>query len=151
MLITTLKRAGFGFFLGVFIGNVIAALSGWPDSIVTLKLLNMAGGLAPALLLQTLLSGLLGAVSFAGVSFYDIENWSLLRIAVVHYLVIEAAYMPIAFFLGWLTAAKDALIWALFSAVSYLIIFLIMCAIYRSQVRELNELNARRKENKADN
>ena len=145
MLVKTLKRAGFGFFLGVAIGNLISALSGWPDSIVTGSLLERAGGLSAAVLWQTLLSGVLGAVSFGGVSFYDIESWPLLRIAIVHYLVIEAAYMPIAFALGWVTAAKEALLWALYSAGAYLIIFLIMCAIYRAQVKELNELNAKRK------
>jgi flagellar biosynthesis/type III secretory pathway M-ring protein FliF/YscJ len=35
-----------------------------------------------------------------------------------------------------------------FSAVTYLIIFLIMWAIYRRQVRELNELNEERKQRK---
>jgi len=148
MLAKTLKRAGFGFFAGVFIGNVISALSGWPDGFVTGKLLAMTGGLAPAVLVQTLLSGLLGAVSFGGVSFYDIDNWPLLRIAAVHYLVIEAAYMPIAFTLGWIQTATEALIWMGFSAVTYLIIFLIMWAIYRRQVRELNELNEERKQRK---
>ena len=46
MLVKTLKRAGLGFFIGVFVGNVISALSGWPDAFVTEKLLAMTGGLA---------------------------------------------------------------------------------------------------------
>ena len=110
------------------------------NEIVTDKLLAMTGGLAPALLAQTLLSGVLGTVSFAGVSLYDVEHWPLLRIAVVHYLIIEAAYMPIAFALGWLVSAREALIWMAFSAVAYLIIFLIMWAIHRAQIRELNRM-----------
>ena len=146
MLVKTLKRAGLGFFIGVFVGNVISALSGWPDAFVTEKLLAMTGGLASAVLVQTLLSGVLGAVSFAGVSLYDVESWPLLRIAIVHYLIIEAAYMPIAFFLGWLSAAMEALIWLLISAVAYLIIYIIMWLIYRRQVRELNALNEVRKQ-----
>ena len=145
MLVKTLKRAGLGFFIGVFVGNVISALSGWPDAFVTEKLLAMTGGLAPAVLVQTLLSGVLGAVSFAGVSLYDIESWPLLHIALVHYVIIEAAYYPIAFALGWMHAAMEALIWLLISAVAYLIIYLIMWLIYRRQVKELNTLNEQRK------
>ena len=30
----TLKRAGLGFFIGVFVGNIISALVGWPDAFV---------------------------------------------------------------------------------------------------------------------
>ena len=145
LLAKTLKRAGLGFFIGVFIGNVISAFSGWPDGFVTGKLLAVTGGLAPAVMVQTLLSGVLGAVSFAGVSLYDIESWPLLRIAVVHYLIIEAVYMPIAFFLGWITRGTEALIWLAFSAVTYCIIYVIMWLFYRRQVRELNELNEQRK------
>ena len=147
MLAKTLKRAGLGFFIGVFVGNVISALFGWPDYIVSEKLLTAAGGLSPALLLQTLLSGALGAVSFAGVSFYEIERWPLLLTAAVHYLVIEATYLSIAFILGWLETARQALIWALLCAAAYLIIFLIMWAIYRSQVKELNEMQTRYRPN----
>ena len=144
----TLKRAGLGFFIGVFVGNIISALVGWPDAFVTEKLLAMTGGLAPAVLVQTLLSGVLGAVSFAGVSLYDIESWPLLRIALVHYVILEAAYYPIAFALGWMHAAMEALIWLLISAVIYLIIYLIMWLIYRRQVKELNALNEARKRKK---
>ena len=150
MVRKVLKRAGFGFLLGIAIGNLIAALSGWPDAIVTDKLLTMAGSLCAAILWQTLLSGVLGAVSFAGVSLYDVESWPLLRVAVVHYLIIEAVYMPIAFFLGWIATGTEALIWMAFSAVTYFIIFLIMCAYYRAQVREINRLIQERKQRKKE-
>ena len=144
----TLKRAALGFFIGVFVGNVLSALSGWPDAVVTDKLLGMCGGLAPALLVHTLLSGALGAVSFAGMSLYDVEGWSLLRIAVAHYLIIEAAYLPIGSALGWFAEARAALVWMLCCAAVYLVIFLILWALYRRQVRELNRLNEQRKEEK---
>ena len=146
MLVKTLKRAGLGFFIGVFVGNVIAVLSGWPDAFVTEKLLAMTGGQAPAVLVQTLLSGVLGAVGFAGVSLYDLESWPLLRIALVHYVIIEAAFYPIAFALGWMHTAKEALIWLVIYAIVYLVIFLIMWAIYKRQIKEANKLIEHRKQ-----
>lgn len=145
MLAKTLKRAGLGFLLGILVGNLISIFSGWPDALVTEMLLQKAGGLCAAFLWQTVLSGVLGAVSFAGMSLYEIESWSLLRIAVVHYLLIEAVYTPVAFALGWRDSLSGMLLWLLFSAVVYLIIFLIMCAVYRRQVQELNALNEQRK------
>lgn len=139
LLFKTLKRAGLGFLLGIAIGNVMAAIFTSPD-VVSAALLAKAGTRSAALLLQTLGSGVIGAVAFASVSFYDIERWSLLQTAVVHFIVIEAAYLPVALWLGWLEGTKETLIWLLSGAVTYLIIFLIMSAIYRAQVRKLSRM-----------
>ena len=148
MLAKTLKRAGLGFFVGVTVGNVITALAAQPN-LLSPALVARMGGETAAFLLTTLFTGMLGAVSFAGISFYDIESWSLLRTAVVHYAVIEACYIPMGFFLGWFERWGEALIWMGICAVSYLIVFLILCAVYRAQVRELNELNEKRKKSLA--
>lgn len=145
MLARTLRRSGFGFLLGIAVGNLIAICFGWPDAVVTEKLLALSGSLCVAVLWQTLLSGVIGAAAFAGVGLYERDDWSLFRVAVAHYLIIEAAYLPIAFALGWIETAAGALSWLLFSAVAYLLIFLILCAFYRAQVRELNKLNELRK------
>lgn len=139
MLRKTLKRAGFGFLLGIAIGNFMAVL--FFPGIVSASLLEKAGSLRAAFLWQSLLSGLFGAASFAGTSLYEIESWSLLRTAIVHYLIIEVVYLPLAFTLGWIATATEALIFTLAGAVAYLIIFLILWAIYRAQVRKLDEFH----------
>ena len=82
MLKKTLKAAGIGFLLGIVIGNLIAFLTGNSDTggitFASAKLLEMAGGNAViAMLLQSLFSGLYGAVCFAGMSFYEIERMPL--------------------------------------------------------------------------
>lgn len=143
----TLKRAGFGFILGMAVGNLLAALLGGAE-LFSPHLLAWAGSLPGALLVQTLLSGAVGAAAFAGIGFYDIEGWSLLRTAVVHYLLIEAVYLPIAFALGWVATAAEALVTAGCMAAAYLLIFLILWLIYHAQVRKLNQLNEARKTNK---
>ena len=143
MLWKTLKRAGFGFILGMAVGNLIAAATGHPD-IVSPALLEKAGSLSAALLWQTLLSGVIGFAAWAGISFYDIEEWSLLRADAVHYLCIMAVFLPVAFFLGWIETAADARIMAAIMLGAHTAIFLILCAYYRAQVRELNRLNALR-------
>ena len=140
----TLKRAGFGFLLGMAVGNLIAAATGHPG-IVSPALLERAGGLSGALLWQTLLSGVIGGAAWAGISLYEIERWSLLRAVAVHYASIMAVFLPVGFFLGWLGQAFDVLLMAAIMAAAHFLIFLIMCAIYRAQVRELNALNEQRK------
>ena len=145
MLGKTLKRAGLGFLAGIAVGNVITALLAGPD-LVAPALAEGMGSVSAAFLLQTLLSGLLGAVSFAGTGLYAIERWSLALTALVHYLIIEAVYLPIGFLLGWFDGLGEALIWVGICAVAYGVIFLILWAVYRAQVRELNELNEERKQ-----
>ena len=145
MLRITLKRAGLGFLAGVAVGNVMTALMAYPDILPHL-LAEKVGSASAAFLLQTLLTGVLGAVSFAGVGFYDVERWPLSLAAVVHYAVIEAVYIPIGFCLGWFERAGEALVWLAICAAVYLIIFFILRLVYRRQVRELNELNDQRKQ-----
>lgn len=147
MLLKTLKRVGFGFILGMAVGNLIAAMTGHPD-IVSAALLEKAGSLPAALMIQTLLSGVIGGVAWAGISLYDIESWSLLGAVAVHYASIMIVFLPLAFYLGWLEGLTDALIMAAVMLAAHTLVFLIMCAIYRAQVRELNRLNELRKKEK---
>ena len=141
MLKKILKLAGIGFLVGVLVGNLIASLSGWPDRLLSSVLVARAGGAAAALLWQTLFSGLLGAVSMAGAALYDVERWSLLRIALTHYVLIEAVYIPIALFLDWAASLPEILIMMALQAACYLLIFLIMYARYHREVRQLNDMN----------
>lgn len=144
MLWKVLKRAGFGFILGMATGNLIACLTGHPN-IVSLSLLERAGSLSTALLWQTLLSGVIGCTAFAGVGVYEIEHWSLLLADAVHYIGYMVFFLPIAFFLGWLRTAEEAIIMAAALLAAHTVIFLVMCAVTRARVRELNSLIEQRK------
>ena len=144
MLAKTLKRAGFGFILGMAVGNLIAALSGHPN-IVSPLLLERAGSLPAALLWQTVLSGVIGAAGFGGAVLYDVERWPLLLADAMHYVSYMIVFLPIAFFLGWTEKAGEAAVMAVILLAAHTVIFLIMCARYRAEVKELNELNEVRK------
>lgn len=147
MIWKTVKHIGFGFVLGMAVGNLIAALIGHPE-IVSQALLEKAGSLSAALFIQTLLSGVIGGVAWAGISFYEIESWSLLRAVALHYASIILVFMPLAFYLGWLEGPQDALVMAGIMLAAHTMVFLIMCAVYRAEVQELNRLNELRKKEK---
>ncbi len=137
----------FGFIMGMAIGNLIAIISstliGGQTLVFSDSLLAKAGSPAAALTIQTLLSGLLGAVAMGGVIFYDIDRLPMLWTCIIHYTTIIAAYLPIALSLGWLEpAAKPVLIMLLLQAAAYAIIWVIMYVRYRVKVRELNEMLA---------
>ena len=139
MLLKTLKRAGFGFVLGMAVGNLIAALTGHPN-IVSAELLQRAGSLSAALLWQTLLSGLIGAAGMGGTTLYEIERWPLLAIDLAHYALVMAVFLPVGHFLGWFPTQGVVLMMAAIMFAVHFGIFLIMCAVYRKQVRELNRM-----------
>ena len=154
MLATTLKRAGIGFVIGLFVGNLIAILMGTAATggitFASKQLLDMAGG-SPVLsmLLQSLFSGLYGAVCFAGMSFYDAERLPLAAATALHCALIVLLFIPISYLLGWVSALIETLIIAGCQIVGFFIIWLIMYSVYKKQVNELNEL-MNKKQDKTD-
>ena len=145
MLKKTLKAAGIGFLLGIVIGNLIAFLTGNSDTggitFASAKLLEMAGGNGTvAMLLQSLFSGFYGAVCFAGMSFYEIERMPLAVATALHCALIVLLFIPIALLLGWVSQIETQLIISGIQLVCFFIIWLIMYAGFKKQVKELNEL-----------
>ena len=141
------KLALIGFFLGMLIGNLISYLScdksAQPLVIVSPVLVERTGSVRAAMIVNTLLSGLLGAAAWAGVIFHDPEvfDWGLTKAAVYHFLLIMAFNIPIALYCGWCPPDPvSILIWTGIMAVSYFIVWLIMFLIYRKETAELNEL-----------
>ncbi len=140
-----LIRAGIGFLMGMAVGNIIAVLTtcsaDGPVQFYSDFLLERTGSAAVAALLQTLLSGVYGAVSMAGTVTYEVEQWSLVRATLTHYLIIVLCYPPLALLLGWSSDVWEILIAIGIMTAVFFLIWLIMAAIYRRQVQKLNEMN----------
>ena len=115
MLAKTLKRAGIGFLIGVVIGDLIAFVTGTSStggvSFTSQQLLDMSGGSAVvAMLLQSLFSGLYGAVCFAGISFYDVDRLPLAAATALHCAAIVLLFIPVSLILGWTSSIVENLI-----------------------------------------
>ena len=156
MLKKTLKRAGIGFLIGIVIGNLIAILTGNSATngvtFASEKLLVMAGGSAVvAMLLQSLFSGLYGAVCFAGMSFYEIERMPLAAATALHCAAIVLLFVPISLLLGWVNGIAGILIIAVIQIVVFFIIWLSLYLSYKKQVRELNKMQKELSDRKTDN
>ena len=150
MLKKTLKMAGIGFLIGIVIGDLIALLTGNSDTegitFASKQLLDMAGGNAViAMLLQSLFSGLYGAVCFAGMSFYEIERMPLAAATALHCGLIVLPFIPISYLLGWVSGIVETLIIASAQIAAFFVIWLVMYFGYKKQVKELNELQKKNK------
>lgn len=153
MLKKILKMAGIGFLLGIVIGNLIAFLTGNSDTggvtFAPQKLLDMAGDKAiVAMLLQSLFSGLYGAACFAGMSFYEIERMPLAAATALHCALIILLFVPISLCLGWVSKIETLLMISGIQLVCFFIIWLIMYAGFKKQVKELNELQEKNRDQK---
>ena len=145
MLKKTLKAAGIGFLIGVVVGNLIAFLTGNSGTggvaFASPQLLDMAGGSGTvAMLLQSLFSGIYGAVCFAGMSFYEIERMPLAAATALHCALIVLLFIPIALLLGWVSDIGTLLMISGMQLVGFFIIWLILYFGYKKQIRELNEM-----------
>ncbi len=125
--------------------SLISVIKLWPLSpdqlFVTQELINKTGSLERALLVYLLLVGLYGAVCMAGTSFYDIESWSMLKAAIVHYSTMVVAYVPMALYLGWISPSLQAIAMTLLVLAGiYAAIWLVLYLRCRRTTQQLNEL-----------
>ena len=145
MLKKAVKLAGIGFLTGIFIGYAISIMTALddPDVFVPVseRLVAVVGGNIPmAYVMQGLLSGVYGAICFGAIVFYDIERWPLALATGAHCAAIVLIYIPLGFFLGWLSNIIETLIVAGIQIVVFFIIWLILYLNYKKQVKELNEM-----------
>ena len=140
-----LRRALLGFLVGIAVGNLIVIISGFVSEgkilLFDSSLLEKTGSEAGAFLMQTMLSGLYGAIGMGSAIVYELEDWPLLKASVIHYLIITRAIYPIALYLGWMSpTVGDFLFVAVMLGIANTIIWLIMYAVYHFKVKELNHL-----------
>ena len=145
MLKKVLLRAGIGFLIGAVVGNLIAFLTGSSatDGVAfsSRQLLDMSGGSAVlAMMLQSLFSGLYGALCFAGMSLYDAERLPLAAATALHCGLIVLPFIPISYLLGWVGGIVETLIIAAAQIAVFFIIWLILYFAYKKQIRELNDM-----------
>ena len=88
-----------------------------------------------------LMGGIPGAIAMGTAVIYDIEEWSLLRATVTHFLIVMVALLLACFVLKWFEP-WSAPFWIMLAAelVGYIIIWLIIYLCYKKQVRKLNNL-----------
>ena len=130
-----------GIAMGYIITLIISACSGdgtfYP---VTPELTRKMGNELNAVILQTVLCGILGAGFAAASVIWDLDSWSLARQSGVYFLVIGIILLPIAYVANWMQHSVAGFL-------SYIGIFIgIFIAVWlsqylrwRSRVKKLND------------
>ena len=56
-------------------------------------------------------------------TLYEVDEWSLAKATIVHYLIVAVLYIPMALFLGWAESPADILIVEGFQLIAFFLIF----------------------------
>lgn len=104
------------------------------------SLVFFTGSEVKAMLLQTMLSGILGSV-FGGMSFiWEIERWSILKQTAVYFLSVSIPMMGISYLLYWMEHSLNGfLLYFLIFVMVFFVVWLFNFAIYWFKVRGINE------------
>lgn len=107
-----------GISIGLIITIIISAFAGNGEFyIVTPELTATMGNELNAVILQTVLCGIMG-IGFAMASvIWEIDSWSLAKQSAVHFVIISAVMLPIAYAANWMEHSAAGVI-------SYFIIFI---------------------------
>lgn len=135
-----------GFALGMLLGTVITAVTStleYADGTVylcTREFNAFVGDPLLAFVIQAVVSGLYGIVGMGGSSVYRIEEWSLLKATVIHFIVTVTCYYITSFFLRWISPADvlDCFIMFMLFLIPYVIIWVSKYFSYKSQIKEIN-------------
>ena len=103
-------------------------------------LVLFTGSEVKAMLMQTILSGILGSV-FGGMSFiWEIERWSILKQTAVYFLSVSIPMMGISYLLYWMEHSLNGfLLYFLIFVMVFIVVWLLNFAIYWFKVRRINE------------
>ncbi len=138
-------RGAFGFPIGITIGYIITIITSaiWADgyySPCVPELISTTGSEINAVILQALLSGLLGMGFAASSVIWEMENWSIVKQTGIYFGIVSVIMMPVAYFLYWMEHSVMGFLsyFGIFVFI-FIIIWLIQFFTGRRIVKRLNE------------
>lgn len=133
-----------GLIVGALVVHVITLLVNYfsrDQFLVCMPELTERLGLAGAVVVQTMLAAIFGMIAFGGMCLFDIEEWSLLRASVVHCALILITNIVVGLLLHWFSChIIPILIMTCIIIFVYALIWLIMYAVWKREIREMNRL-----------
>lgn len=142
---TLIHRGLLGFPLGIAIGYAITlfvsiGIGGNCYYSVNQELINTAGTELNAVLLQTLLCGIMGSLFAMGSVVWDIDTWSLTKQTAAYFVIACLAMFPISYFAGWMPHSVVGAV--LYTGIFIAIFAICWIAQYLSMQHKINEMNS---------
>ena len=138
------KRAIVGFIYGVFIGQTILIIESlfMRDGnfyAVSTSLLELAGTKIAAVIIQYFLTGIIGTTFAATTVIFEMDNWSLLRQTILHFIIVSIVMYIAGFLCGWFPhTVVSTLIWFGVFVVVYVIFWICFSMYYKNKVKKIN-------------
>ena len=145
MLNKIIKRGLLGFVYGIFIGQTILILESLfkGDGSFTAYssyLASITSTEIGAVMLQYLVTGIIGITFASTTVIFENEKWSLVHQIVVHFLITSVVMFFSGFLCGWFPhTVISTIIWFGVFIVVYVIMLISFTMYYKKKARELNE------------
>lgn len=92
-----------------------------------------------AVVFQTVLSALLGAVFAASSVIWEIEQWSIAKQTAIYFSITAATMLPIAYFTQWMeNSLMGFVIYFLMFSFIFVIVWFIQYAIFKHKIKKIS-------------
>lgn len=138
-------RALIGFPIGISIGSLIMILIslGWANgyySPCVPDLITAMGNEINAVIIQTVLCGLLGSGFSVSSVIWEIEDWSIVKQTGIYFLIISVIMLPIAYFMYWMEHSVTGFLsyFGIFILI-FAVIWIVQFIIGKKNIKRMNE------------
>lgn len=138
-------RGAFGFPIGITIGYIITIITSaiWTDgyySPCVPELISTTGSEINAVILQALLSGLLGMGFAASSVIWEMEDWGIVKQTGIYFLIVSIIMMPIAYVTFWMEhSLKGVASYFGIFVLIFVVIWIVQYIRGRYNVKKMNE------------
>lgn len=140
-----IQRGLLGAPLGIAVSNLITVIISvfWGEGVyypVTPQLIETTGSELNAVVLQTVLSCIMGAGFGMASVVWDMDSWSLAKQSGIYFAVICAVMFPIAYSAGWMPhTVSGAVTYVLIFVIIFAAVWIIQYAAWKKRIRRLND------------
>ncbi|HIW83039.1 MAG TPA: DUF3021 domain-containing protein [Candidatus Dorea gallistercoris] len=138
-------RSLLGFPIGIAVGYLITIFISlvWADGYYSPcmpELISAVGNEINAVILQTVLCGVLGTGFGAGSVIWEMDDWSIVKQTGVYFLIVSVIMLPIAYFTYWMehSVVGFLLYFAVFLLI-FVVVWIVQFMIGKHNVRRMNE------------
>lgn len=140
-----LLRSINGFFIGIAIGNILSIIFSliFANGYYSLSLpqfVDKVGTQINAVVIQTVLHGIIGAVFSGASTIWECEKWGLLKQTISYFTICFTVMMPIAYYLEWFNDdLKTIVIFIAMFIFIFLIIWIVIFIYIGIKIKKINK------------